>query len=124
MEDLTHLQQGNSVLQNPPGGLKPPDQLVWAQEPASYQKSCYILELGLQTSSDRKVTHCFNSKLALSCKDSRCLEQLFLNLLLNSCLLGKHLNCANKAEKHLYGDAKLPYVMFCHYGIKERNSLS
>lgn len=67
-EDFTHLQQVNSVLQKPRCRLKPPDKLVWVQERVSYQKSGYILELGMQTSSDRIVTRCFNSKLTLSVK--------------------------------------------------------
>lgn len=84
-----------------------------------------MLELGLQTSSDRIVTRCFISTLALKCQDSRCLEQLLFNLLLHSCLLGKYFKfCKQSGKTHWYGNAKLPYVMFFHNGVKERNSLS
>lgn len=32
--------------------------------------------------------------------------------------------CKQSGKTHWYGNAKLLYVMFCHYGVKERNSLS
>lgn len=111
-EDFTHLPQVNSVLQKPRCTLKLPDKLVWVQERASSQKSCYMLELGLQTSSDRIVTRCFISTLALKCQDSRCIEQLLLNLLLHSCLLGKYLSSANKVEKPI-GMEMLNCCMSC-----------
>lgn len=32
--------------------------------------------------------------------------------------------CKQSGKTHWYGNAKLLYVMFCYYGVKERNSLS